>query len=100
MHMCTRSQCFERIIAATPRIKDQFGVRSLCIFGSMARGDNKHDSDVDICVDMPPKAFKVLALKSFLQDLLGTSVDLIRRHSNMDPFLNNEIKRDGIFLIS
>lgn len=98
--MCTQKQCIERITEAAPKIKNQFGVRSLCLFGSMARGDNRPDSDVDICVDMPPKAFAVLALKRFLQDLLGISVDLVRRHANMDEFLINEIERDGIYLIS
>lgn len=66
----------------------------------MARGDNNPDSDVDLCVDMPPKAFAILALKTFLQELLGVSVDLVRRHANMDDFLTNEIARDGIYIIS
>lgn len=65
----------------------------------MARGDNNLDSDIDVCVEMPPKAFKVLALKEYLQDLLGMSVDLIRIHTNMDLFLSKEIQRDGIYLI-
>lgn len=75
-------------------------MESLCIFGSMARGDNRIDSDVDVCVVMPAKAFAVLALKSFLQNLLGVSVDLVRQHANMDKFLYNEIRRDGIYIIS
>lgn len=98
--MCTRNECFEKVKQAAPYIREKFGVTSMCIFGSMARGDNKTGSDVDICVEMPPKAFKVLALKNFLQELLGTAVDLIRRHSNMDAFLIKEIERDGIYIIS
>lgn len=98
--MCTRQQCFDRISEAAPQIKSMFGVRSLCVFGSMARGDNRTDSDVDVCVDMPPKAFKVIALKNFLQELLGVSVDVVRRHANMDTFITKEIDRDGIYIIS
>lgn len=98
--MCTRNECFEKVKKAAPYISETFGVTSLCIFGSMARGDNKKGSDVDVCVEMPPKAFKVLALKNFLQELLGTAVDLIRRHSNMDTFLLDEIEKDGIYIIS
>lgn len=97
--MCTRQECFERIKNAAPLIKNHFGVRSLCIFGSMARGDNHNDSDVDVCVEMPPKAFAVVSLKNYLQDLLGISVDLVRRHPGLDEFLTNEIKRDGIYFI-
>lgn len=66
----------------------------------MARGDEHDGSDVDICVEMPPRAFKLLALKEFLQELLGVPVDLVRRHRNLNPFLSQEIKHDGIFIFS
>ena len=66
------------------------------IFGSMARGEEHDGSDVDIFVNMPPKAFKLVGLKQFLQELLGRAVDIVRYHSHLDPFLTNEINRDGI----
>jgi hypothetical protein len=96
--MCTRQQCIERLSDSIPYIKSEFGVSSLCLFGSMARGDNREDSDIDICVDMPPKALKLSALKIYLQNLLGTSVDIVRRHQHLDSFLLEEIDRDGIYL--
>ena len=66
------------------------------IFGSMARGEEHDGSDVDIFVNMPPKALKLVGLKQFLQELLGRAVDVVRYHSHLDPFLTNEINRDGI----
>ncbi len=45
---------------------------------------------------MPPKAFRVIALKQYLQELLGCDVDLVRRNPNLDYLLSNEIARDGI----
>jgi predicted nucleotidyltransferase len=96
--MCTRQQCIEKLKASIPFIQKEFGVNSLCLFGSMARGDNRQDSDVDVCVDMPPKALKVSALKIYLQELLGVQVDVVRRHAHLDSFLLQEIKRDGIYL--
>lgn len=98
--MCNQQQCVERLTEATPYIRSEFGVTSMCLFGSMARGDNGPESDADICVDMPPRAFKVIALKNFLQDLLGMAVDLVRRNPRLDPFLVNEIERDGIWIFS
>jgi predicted nucleotidyltransferase len=41
---------------------------------------------------------KISALKIFLQDLLGTSVDVVRKHPYLDSFLLNEIDRDGIYI--
>lgn len=97
--MCTRTECIEKLTNAAPYIREEFGVRSMCLFGSMARGDNNPDSDVDLFVDMPPKALKVLKLKTFLQDLLGVSVDLIRKHNGLRPPLLSQIEKDAIYLI-
>ncbi|MBJ2183880.1 MAG: nucleotidyltransferase domain-containing protein [Muribaculaceae bacterium] len=82
--------------ASESYLKSEFGVKSLLLFGSMARGDNRIDSDVDVCVDMPPKAFKVVGLKLYLQELLGAAVDVVRLNPRLDSFLINEIRRDGI----
>ena len=72
----------------------------MCVFGSMARGDSHEGSDVDICVEMPPKALKMIALRQYLQELLGVSVDIIRRHAHLKQFLAQEIERDGIYIFS
>lgn len=97
--MCTRTECIEKLTNAAPYIREEFGVRSMCLFGSMARGDNNPDSDVDLFVDMPPRALKVLKLKTFLQDLLGVSVDLIRKHNGLRPLFLSQIEKDAIYLI-
>lgn len=71
----------------------------LSLFGSMARGDNGPDSDVDILVDMPPKIFALTALHRYLENLLKTSVDLVRRHSHLSANFLNQISRDGITIL-
>jgi hypothetical protein len=98
--MCTQEQCLARLTNAAPYLRLEFGVESMCVFGSMARGEAREGSDVDVCVEMPPKALTVIALKNYLQDLLGMSVDVVRRSPNLDAFLLNEIKRDGIYIFS
>lgn len=81
---------------ASPYIRSMYGVRSLILFGSVARGEDLNDSDVDLFVDMPPKALNIVALKQYLQNLLGRSVDIVRKHAQLDPYLADEINRDGI----
>jgi len=68
----------------------------MSLFGSVARGDNRPDSDVDILVDMPPKIFQMSVLKEFLESILSTSVDLVRRHSHLSQGFLNQISRDAI----
>lgn len=60
-------------------LRTRFGVRSLRLFGSTARDEAGPQSDVDILVDFDtaPSLIGFLALRSFLEDLLGAPVDLV-----------------------
>lgn len=61
----------------------QFGARRIRVFGSVARGEEKPDSDVDFLVDFP-RGYDLfnqrLPLANHLKELLGRSVDLIPEH--------------------
>jgi hypothetical protein len=98
--MCSRQECISRLTAASEHIKKEFGVKSLLLFGSMARGDNDVNSDVDVCVDMPPKLFKIIEFRQYLKDLLGTEVDVVRKSQYLNDVLVNEIERDGVRIFS
>ena len=79
-------------------LRQEFGVSSLRIFGSVARNEQHDGSDVDICVEMQPKIFLLIALKEKLEKLLGCSVDVIRKHRNMNPILEEEINRSSVYV--
>ena len=56
----------------------QFGVKSLLLFGSVARNEATPTSDVDLLVEFnrPVGYFGLFALQDYLEKLLGCSVDL------------------------
>ena len=58
---------------------DALGVKSLGLFGSVARGETRADSDVDLLVafDGPATFDRYMDLKLFLEELLGRRVDLV-----------------------
>ncbi|MFB3132696.1 MAG: nucleotidyltransferase family protein [Rhodothermales bacterium] len=58
---------------------DRYGVRSLALFGSVVRGEEKPESDIDMLVEFDgPATFDgYMELKFYLEDLLGQSVDLV-----------------------
>jgi predicted nucleotidyltransferase len=55
-----------------------FGVTSISVFGSVARGEAGPDSDVDILVEfgVPVGLFKFVRFQRYLESLLGRRVDL------------------------
>jgi uncharacterized protein len=54
------------------------GASSVMVFGSVARGEDDHESDIDLLMDIPPtySLFKMAGLQQELSDLLGVAVDL------------------------
>lgn len=81
-------------------LKNRFGIRSLRLFGSVARNEHQEGSDVDVCVEMAPNLYQLISLKQGLEALLGCTVDVVRMNRNMSPFLKREIEKDGIYVIS
>ena len=80
-------------------LKNRFGIRSLRLFGSVARNEHQEGSDVDVCVEMAPNLYQLISLKQGLEALLGCTVDVVRMNRNMSPFLKREIEKDGISII-
>ena len=52
--------------------------RSVAVFGSVARGEERPDSDIDFLVELAPgtRPFEILALGAELEEALGVSVDV------------------------
>lgn len=97
--MKTTKEYILLISSKAEELKRDFGIKSLRIFGSVSRNEQHEGSDVDVCVDMEPKAYMVVRLKRFLEDLLRCSVDVIRLHKHINPYLLDEIDREGIYVI-
>ncbi len=78
-------------------IRQRFCVRTLAIFGSTARDDAADGSDVDVLVVFDRKAtFDLfMDLKFYLEDLLGTQVDLVTDKA-LRPQLRRAIEQEMI----
>jgi len=77
-------------------LKD-FGVKSLMLFGSVARDEARPDSDVDLLVefDRPIGLFTFVRLKRYLEEILERSVDLGTPDS-LKPYLREPVFREAI----
>jgi predicted nucleotidyltransferase len=70
----------------------QFGVKSLLLFGSVARDEATSASDVDLLVEFsrPVGYFGLFALQDYLEKLLGCPVDLGTPES-LKPYIREQV---------
>jgi uncharacterized protein len=75
------------------------GVQNLRVFGSVARGEDRLDSDVDLLVDLPPglSLFGLARAEADLEAILGTRVDLIPA-ADLKPGVRERAEHDLIAL--
>ncbi len=94
-----RDEILEKLRADRPTL-DEYGVTVIGIFGSVARGEEGPESDVDLVVDFAkdstPGLFKLVGLKLHLEKLLGAPVDLVTPGSP-NRRIDEALKRDAIY---
>lgn len=75
------------------------GATNLRLFGSVARGDDRPDSDIDLVADLPDTVslLDLLALRRDLTRVLGAPVDVVPARS-LRPEVAAEVEREAISL--
>ncbi|MDR2581014.1 MAG: nucleotidyltransferase domain-containing protein [Fibromonadaceae bacterium] len=76
-----------------------YGISRIGIFGSVARGEQKKNSDIDIYYEGKPQSLmSSLDLHEELEKLFNTKIDLIRKRSSMSKSLQERIYKDIIYV--
>ena len=81
-------------------IKDlaqQFGIKNLRVFGSIAKGQDNENSDLDLLVEASPttKLFDICGLQIELEELLNLKVDVVTDNS-LPPKFKEEVMQYAI----
>ena len=98
--MKTLSEIKEILRKHKKELKEKYKVKSIAIFGSYARGEQKETSDIDILIDYyePISLLKLIELENYFSDLLGVKVDLITKNSIHNPYVKKSIEEDLIYI--
>lgn len=69
--------------AALLKLFSSAGVRNVRVFGSVSRGDDGPDSDIDLLVDFttPPSLFALARLEAAASVIVGAAVDIVPGNS-------------------
>ena len=75
------------------------GVQNLRVFGSVARGEDRPDSDVDLLADLPPgmSLFGLGRVQADLEAIADTRVDLVPAQ-DLKPDVRSRAERDLVAL--
>lgn len=84
---------------AVLEVLGRHGVTNVRIFGSVARGDDRDGSDLDLLVDLAPgtSLFDMAGIQIELEDLLGVDVDLVTNRS-LKERMRARVERDAVAL--
>ena len=76
-----------------------YGIISLGLFGSAARGELHDDSDIDVCVELEsPSFFNRMNIRYELEELFRCKVDVVSLRSIMRPLFRKSLNHDAIFV--
>lgn len=78
----------------------QFGARRLRVFGSVARGDERPDSDIDFLVELSQGYdlfYQRLPLIQSLEDMLHRKVELIPEHE-LNQHIREQVMKEAVEL--
>ncbi len=98
----SKEEILEKIKKEKPFLKEKFHVSEIGLFGSYARGDDTFLSDVDILYDIDDKdkifsLFDLVDLKSYLENLLKRTVDIVDK-KRIKPFLKEGILKELVII--
>jgi predicted nucleotidyltransferase len=81
------------------RLTARHGARNVRVFGSLARGEARPGSDVDILIALDPERslLDLVALKQDLEDLLGCKVDVVTEAA-VSPYIRPQVLQDAVAL--
>jgi predicted nucleotidyltransferase len=80
----TEQEILDILQAEKPYLREHFGLLSIGLFGSYAKGTQEPGSDVDLLVELTEPRFDFLAgIQVHLENKIGKRIELIRKRPGL-----------------
>ncbi len=94
-----RDEIIARLKQAEPALRAR-GIRRAAVFGSVARGDARPDSDIDIMIELDPDVqltiYDYVGLKEFVSTFFDQPVDVVSR-DGLKPYVRPSVTADAVY---
>lgn len=97
-HVPTKEEIIQRILTQREKLAS-LGVANIGLFGSFARGEQTHSSDIDILIEFEPEKHtfdNFMEIAFLLEDLLGRKVEIVTPEGlspHIGPHILKEVER-------
>jgi len=92
-------EIYKRLKTLKPILKERFGIEEFALFGSMAKGTDTKDSDIDIAILKSSQKNFFLRMEAieYLKEIFDRKID-IGYFDSMKTFIRNRIQKEFVYV--
>jgi predicted nucleotidyltransferase len=97
--MESTNEYLKKLLQFKQQYATEYGIERIGIFGSVARGEQTENSDIDIYYEGKSLGLKSLVgFPAELEKFFGMPVDVVRKHNNLRPSFVKRIMQDIVYV--
>ena len=79
--------------------QEEYGIKKMGLLGSVVRGEENEQSDVDVIVELEKQdLFHLIGIKQDLEEQLRFPVDIVSYREQMNSFLKQRIDKEAFYV--
>ncbi len=80
--MTTQDEIIDKLRELKPKLREEYAIREIGLFGSFSEGDFSDESDIDILVELEkPIGWKFFSLELYLENVFKRKIDLVTKNA-------------------